>query len=81
MELAEKLETGLSLSQLSPVGSSAFTRDPEARSTVSSSTSSEGSRMPLSSSEEEDINSIKAVEIEESPAQCRLLIGSLVPWF
>lgn len=34
MELAKELEIGLSLSQLLPAGSSAFTREPEAHSAV-----------------------------------------------
>lgn len=36
MELAKELEIGLSLSQLLPADSSAFTQEPEAQSAVSS---------------------------------------------
>lgn len=65
MELAEELEMGLSLFQLSPAGSSAFTQ--EARF-VFSSTQSEGLMLMLSSSEGVDIVSIEAGEFEELPA-------------
>lgn len=72
---------GMSLS-LSPAGSSAFTQDPEAQSVVSS-TPSEGPMLALSSSEEVDIFSIKAVEFEKlpslSPAYNELVEVRIVP--
>lgn len=60
IELAEEIEMGPYLSQLSPVGSSAFTWDPEA-------CPSEGLVLALSSFEEVDIVSINAGELKDLP--------------
>lgn len=66
MELAEEFETGQAISQLSPVGSSAFTWDPEALPAASSA-QSESPVLALSNSKEVDTVSIEAGDVEDSP--------------
>lgn len=57
---------GTALSQLSPAGSSAFTRDLKAHSAAPSAPS-ESPMLALSSSEEVDIVIIEAEDLEDSP--------------